>query len=169
MRGGASGPSARPVGGDRVDPRADPRCASVRAWLYRIATNVCLDFLERRPDRADIPLPDESGAPAEISWLQPYPDRLLAVAAPEDEPGAVMVTRETIELAFLVAVQHLPPRQRAVLILRDVLDWSAKQTATLPDLDRPRDQQRTPTGARHHAQAPSGPAARLADSVRLRR
>jgi RNA polymerase sigma-70 factor (ECF subfamily) len=108
--------------------------ASVRAWLYRIATNVCLDFLERRPDRAHVPLPDESNGTAEITWLQPYPDSLLStVAAPEDEPGAAVVTRETIELAFLVAVQHLPPRQRAVLVLRDVLGWSAKQTASLLD------------------------------------
>ena len=70
--------------------------------------------------------------PADLPWLPPYPDRLLEqVAAPEEEPGAVVVARETIELAFIAAVQHLPPRQRAVLILRDVLGWSAKDTASL--------------------------------------
>ncbi len=70
--------------------------------------------------------------PADLPWLQPYPDRLLEPIAPAgDEPGAVVVARETIELAFLAAIQHLPPRQRAVLILRDVLGWSAKETALL--------------------------------------
>ncbi len=97
--------------------------STFRAWLYRIATNACLDALERRPRRA--PASDHE----EISWLQPYPDRLLAPA--DDEPDAVVEARETIELAFLVAIQHLPPRQRAVMILRDVLDWTAKDTAAL--------------------------------------
>jgi RNA polymerase sigma-70 factor (ECF subfamily) len=70
--------------------------------------------------------------PAEISWLQPYPDRLLEPIAPSDaEPDAAIVAKETIELAFLAAIQHLPPRQRAVLILRDVLGWSANETAAL--------------------------------------
>jgi RNA polymerase sigma-70 factor, ECF subfamily len=102
--------------------------SSFRAWLYRIATNACLDALERRPGRA-------GGWPAvEVPWLQPYPDRLLEGIAPSDsEPDAVAVTRETIELAFLAAIQHLTPRQRAVLILRDVLGWSAKDTAALLD------------------------------------
>ena len=109
---------------------------SSRAWLYRIATNACLDVLRSRPRRvlppqvaapAD-PRPDP-GPPADLPWLQPYPDRLLA--QPEDEPHAAVVTRETIELAFVAAIQHLPPRQRAVLILRDVLGWSAKETASL--------------------------------------
>jgi RNA polymerase sigma-70 factor (TIGR02960 family) len=104
--------------------------ASLRAWLYRIATNACLDFLGRRPDRAHLPLPDDAGQ-AEVSWLQPAPDRLLLATPDQQEPGAVAVTRETIELAFLVAVQHLPPRQRAVLILRDVLGWPAKDAASL--------------------------------------
>jgi RNA polymerase sigma-70 factor (ECF subfamily) len=104
--------------------------SSFRAWLYRIATNACLDALERRPRRAR----STEGNPAEIPWLQPYPDRLMETIAPsEDEPDAVVVAKETIELAFLVAIQHLPPRQRAVLILRDVLGWSAKETAALLD------------------------------------
>jgi RNA polymerase sigma-70 factor (ECF subfamily) len=98
--------------------------SSFRAWLYRIATNACLDALERRPRS----LP----ASGEVTWLQPFPDRLLEEAAPsEDEPDAAVVSKETIELAFMVAIQHLPPKQRAVLILRDVLAWPAKDTAAL--------------------------------------
>jgi RNA polymerase sigma-70 factor (ECF subfamily) len=101
--------------------------SSFRAWLYRIATNASLDALERRPRPAST-----HASPAELPWLQPYPDRLLEGIAPsDDEPDAVVVERETIELAFLVAIQHLPPRQRAVVILRDVLGWSAKETAAL--------------------------------------
>ncbi|GAA4364522.1 RNA polymerase subunit sigma-70 [Actinomadura verrucosospora] len=97
--------------------------ASPRTWLYRIATNTCLDFLEKRNDRTPVPadLPD---AGSEVIYLQPYPDRML----PED-PQESLVARETIELAFIVAVQHLPPRQRAVFILRDVLGWPASKVA----------------------------------------
>ena len=95
--------------------------ASLRAWLYRIATNACLDALEKRPRT-----PTEDG---EVPWLQPIPDDLLLAAA--DETDAEVVARETIELAFLVALQHLPPRPRAVLILRDVLGWRARDTAEL--------------------------------------
>ncbi len=98
--------------------------ASLRTWLYRIATNACLDFLDKRRDR--VPLPAEpTGAGTEVRYLQPYPDILLS----RDDPHEIVVARETIELAFIVAVQHLPPRQRAVLILRDVLGWPAKNTA----------------------------------------
>ena len=113
--------------------------SSVRAWLYRIATNACLDVLRSRSRRVLLP-PVESARdpaeppapPADLPWLQPYPDRLLEpIAAADDAPDAVVVARETIELAFLAAIQHLPPRQRAVLILRDVLGWSAKDTASL--------------------------------------
>jgi RNA polymerase sigma-70 factor (ECF subfamily) len=109
---------------------------ALRAWLYRIATNACLDVLRTRPRR--VMPPDVAAAadptaaippPSELPWLQPYPDRLLAPA--EQEPDAVVVARETIELAFIAAIQHLPPRQRAVLILRDVVGWSAKDTAHL--------------------------------------
>jgi RNA polymerase sigma-70 factor (ECF subfamily) len=99
--------------------------STFRAWLYRIATNACLDHLERHPRRP-------SGGADEVTWLQPFPDRLLEQAAPPDaEPDAAVVARETIELAFLVAVQHLPPRQRAVLMLRDVLGWSAAESAAV--------------------------------------
>ena len=114
---------------------ADAR-SSLKAWLYRIATNACLDVLRRRPRRVmppevaaaadpDAPVPP----PEDLPWLQPYPDRLLAPA--EEGPEAVVVARETIELGFLAAIQHLPPRQRAVLILTQVLGWSAKDTASL--------------------------------------
>ena len=98
-----------------------------RAWLYRIATNVCLDMLRTRSRAAT-----DARTFADISWLQPYPDRLLDEIAPsDDEPDVVAVERETIELAFLAAMQVLPPRQRAALILRDVLGWPAADTATL--------------------------------------
>ncbi|GAA2286711.1 RNA polymerase subunit sigma-70 [Actinomadura luteofluorescens] len=102
--------------------------AALRTWLYRIATNACLDFLEKRNDRTPVPaeLPD---AGSEVRYLQPYPDRML----PED-PQEAVVARETIELAFIVAVQHLPPRQRAVFILRDVLGWPASKAADALEL-----------------------------------
>jgi RNA polymerase sigma-70 factor (TIGR02960 family) len=95
-----------------------------RAWLYRIATNVCLDGLRRSGRR-----PATVSSFADVPWLQPYPDRLLDELSPE----AVVVARETIELAFIAAIQLLAPRQRAVLILREVLDWSAAETADLLD------------------------------------
>src|SRR5207245_7152813 len=118
----------------------------LRTWLYRIATNACLNALERAPRRVlpqDVVQPvsattDTSEARAEppyapeVPWLQPYPDsRLEPPAASETEPEASVLSRETIELAFLAALQHLPPRQRATLILRDVLDWSAREPASL--------------------------------------
>ncbi len=98
-----------------------------RAWLYRIATNVCLD-MRRRSSRRLTSLRSF----AEVPWMQPYPDALLdEVAASDDAPDTVIVDRETIELAFLAAMQVLPPRQRAALIFRDVLGWSAIETASL--------------------------------------
>src|SRR4030095_5433456 len=102
--------------------------AALRTWLYRIAKNACLDFLEKRNDRTPVPseLPDPG---SEVLYLQPYPDRML----PED-PQESVVARETIELAFIVAVQHLPPRQRAVFILRDVLGWPAAKAADALEL-----------------------------------
>jgi RNA polymerase sigma-70 factor (ECF subfamily) len=96
-----------------------------RAWLYRIATNVCLDMLRHSSRRTS------AGSFAEVPWLQPYPDLLLEAAAPSDEqPEAVAISRETISLAFLAALQVLPPRQRAALIARDVLGWPASETAS---------------------------------------
>ena len=101
----------------------------LRAWLYRIATNVCIDLIRSRSRRvADL------RSFAEVPWLQPYPDRLLDEIAPaDDQPDAVVIERETIELAFLAALQVLPPRQRAALILRDVLGRPAVETAALLD------------------------------------
>ena len=106
---------------------------AARAWLYRIATNACLDTLRRRPARVFAEELGPAGDPTgplerddDLPWMQPFPDRL---APPEEEPGAAVVARETIELAFLAAIQHLPPRQRAVLIHRDVLGSSAQETA----------------------------------------
>lgn len=111
--------------------------STLRAWLYKIATNACLDVLEGKARRA---LPQDLGAPSpptadlparyDSVWLQPFPDALLVTPA-DEEPGERVVAKETIELAFLAAIQHLPARQRAVLILRDVLGWPAKQTADL--------------------------------------
>jgi RNA polymerase sigma-70 factor (ECF subfamily) len=118
-----------------------------RTWLYRIATNACFNALERSPHRilvADVPArdpsadlppeerPDLGAPPADLPSLQPYPDHLLDQAGPSDaQPDVVVVARETIELAYLAAIQHLPPRQRAILILRDALGFSAKETAGL--------------------------------------
>ncbi len=98
--------------------------ASVRAWLYGIATNACLDALDKRPRR-----PSASG---EVAWLQPYPDALLEQLPDRREgPEGVALAKETIELAFVTAIQHLAPLPRAVLVLRDVLGCSAKETARL--------------------------------------
>jgi RNA polymerase sigma-70 factor (TIGR02960 family) len=103
--------------------------ALVRAWLYRIATNVCLDMIRSRSRRVR-----ELRSCAEVPWLQPYPDRLLDEIAPtDDQPDTAFIARETIELAFLVALQILPPRQRAALLLRDVLGRPAAETASLLD------------------------------------
>jgi RNA polymerase sigma-70 factor, ECF subfamily len=96
--------------------------SKLRAWLYRIATNACLDALDKRPRT-----PTATG---EVLWLQPYPDAALDELTDGEDPETATVAKETIELAFIVAVQHLPPLQRAVFILRDVLDLSAKETAT---------------------------------------
>jgi len=103
---------------------------NVRAWLYKIATNVCLDALRARSRRTPA-----LQSFADVPWLQPYPDRLLdEIAPPEDEPDAVVVARETIALAYVAVIQLLPPRQRAVLILRDVLEWSAQETADMLEI-----------------------------------
>ena len=109
--------------------------SSFRAWLYGIATNACLDNLAAHPRR--VARHERAGTstvvlPSEVPWLQPYPDHLLEeLAAGDDDPDAAVVAKETIELAFLATIQHLPPRQRAVMILRDVLGWSANDTAAL--------------------------------------
>jgi RNA polymerase sigma-70 factor (TIGR02960 family) len=113
--------------------------ASLRAWLYRIATNRCLNALRdsaRRPQQVEVQ-PMEMPAPtrwAEPVWLQPYPDALLA-DLPDDSPGpeARYEARESIELAFITGLQHLPPRQRAALVLRDVLGFQAAEVAGMLD------------------------------------
>jgi RNA polymerase sigma-70 factor (ECF subfamily) len=110
--------------------------SALRSWLYRIATNVCLDMLkskERRTTPMDLgpakePIESNLNIPTEISWLEPMPLQLIA---PERDPAEVAVANESIRLAFVRALQHLPARQRAVLILRDVLDWQASEVAEL--------------------------------------
>jgi RNA polymerase sigma-70 factor, ECF subfamily len=110
--------------------------SSPRTWLYRIATNACLDTLRHNARRA-VPAPSSAGSSSGPSvtampWIQPYPDSLLAeVAADQPGPEAVAVSRETMSLAFLAALQLLPPRQRAVLILRDVISRPAAEVAEL--------------------------------------
>lgn len=114
--------------------------ATARTWLYRIATNVCIDHLRstgRRPQKyAPVPGFDSgSGEPPErLTWLQPYPDQVLDEVAAEEQPEAAAVSRETMELVFLAALQHLPPRQRAVLIFRDVLGRPVEETAALMEM-----------------------------------
>jgi RNA polymerase sigma-70 factor (ECF subfamily) len=119
---------------DRFEGRSSPR-----TWLYRVATNACLDTLRRDARRA---VPAPAGAPggqgpsvAAMPWVQPYPDSLLdEMAAGQPGPESVAVSRETISLTFLAAIQLLPPRQRAVLILRDVASWPAAEVAGLLDM-----------------------------------
>jgi RNA polymerase sigma-70 factor, ECF subfamily len=115
--------------------------SSLRTWLFRIATNACLRALETRGKR---PLPAGLGAPApdpdgplpaiatDIPWLQPIPDSLVT-GGPAD-PAAVVTARVSLRLALIAALQYLPPRQRAVLILRDVLGWHAAEVAALLDI-----------------------------------
>ncbi len=110
--------------------------SSLRSWLYQITTNACLRAIERRPTRilpVDFgPAADPHDGPADPItdpiWLEPYPDSLLGLASPAG-PDARYEQRESVELAFIAALQHLPARQRAVLILRDVLGFSARETA----------------------------------------
>jgi RNA polymerase sigma-70 factor, ECF subfamily len=110
--------------------------AALRSWLYRIATNVCLDMLKGRERRAvpmDFgparePLESNLHTRPEVTWIEPIPDSLLTAEA---DPADVVVAHETIKLAFIAALQHLPPRQRAVLILCEVLRWQASEVAQL--------------------------------------
>jgi len=114
--------------------------ASIRTWLYKIATNRCLNMLRsasRRPP-VDLPVRDvEPPAPTrlgEVVWLEPYPDVLLAdLSDATAGPEARYESREAVSLAFVTAMQLLPPRQRAILILRDVLDFSAREAAEILD------------------------------------
>ncbi len=115
--------------------------ASIRSWLYKIATNACLTALEPRPIRVlpsgltgpyDGPdRPPSPFAPGEVSWLEPLPDAWIA--PPADDPAAVIVERESLRLALIASLQHLPARQRAILILREVLAFSTAETAEILD------------------------------------
>jgi RNA polymerase sigma-70 factor (ECF subfamily) len=147
--------------------------ASVRAWLYRIATNACLDELDRRGRRL---LPPMVGAPSEVfvpgqgtldetPWLDPFPEAWLDVPDASPGPEARYEAKEAIELAFIAALQRLAPRQRAVLLLRDVVGWSARDVASLLEMSVPAansalqrartrmDQTATPDAARLSADA----------------
>jgi RNA polymerase sigma-70 factor (ECF subfamily) len=113
--------------------------AALRSWLYRIATNVCYDMLQgaqRRARPMDLASPasadsaPDAGLPQE-AWVQPVPD--ARVLAPEADPAELAAAKETLRLAFVAALQHLPARQRAVLILREVLRWQATEVAELLD------------------------------------
>jgi RNA polymerase sigma-70 factor, ECF subfamily len=119
---------------DRFEGRS-----ALRSWLYRIATNVCLDMLDGRARRArpmeiseqvhaDVSLPEPV---AETTWIEPVPDGLVLPA--NADPADLAVARETIRLAFVAALQHLPARQRATLILCEVLRWKASEVAELLD------------------------------------
>jgi len=119
-------------GFDRFEGRA-----ALRSWLYRIATNVCLDMLSGRERRArpmDLgparePVAANLNTRPEVTWIEPLPDDRFVPA--ESDPAEVAVARETVRLAFVAALQHLPPRQRAVLILCEVLRWQASEVAEL--------------------------------------
>jgi RNA polymerase sigma-70 factor (ECF subfamily) len=119
-------------GFDRFEGRS-----AVRSWLYRIATNVCLDMLggsQRRARPMDLGPAATASSPigvplVESTWILPIPDSRVVSSA--GDPADVAVTRDSIRLAFVAALQHLPPRQRAVLILREVLTWSASEVAEL--------------------------------------
>ncbi|MEA2643746.1 MAG: polymerase sigma-70 factor, subfamily [Chloroflexota bacterium] len=118
---------------DRFEGRS-----AMRSWLYRIATNVCLDTLKSRQRRfrpmdigpATEPLESNLNVRASIEWIEPIPQQLIA---PDSDPADLAVERESIRLAFVAALQHLPPRQRAVLVLREVLRWEASEVAELLD------------------------------------
>jgi RNA polymerase sigma-70 factor (ECF subfamily) len=113
--------------------------APLRPWLYRVATNVCLDAIARDQRRSVVAAASvENGAPPstdEVAWLQPIPDSLIEPISPHDaDPEAIALSRETIEIAFLTVIQRLTPQQRAALILCDVLGWSAKEAAGLLEI-----------------------------------
>jgi RNA polymerase sigma-70 factor (ECF subfamily) len=123
----------------RAYDRFDDRRASMRTWLYRIATNACLTALESRGRR---PLPSGLGGPSDdpratmvqgqdVPWVEPIPDALLGIR--DADPAAVIVARGQLRLALIAAMQLLPARQRAILIMREVLEWSAAEVADALD------------------------------------
>ena len=136
-------------------PRFEGR-SSLRSWLHAIATNACLRAIERRPKRV---LPIDYAPPAdphdglgeplvESVWVQPYPDETLGLEEGLAGPEARYEQRESVELAFIAALQHLPARQRAVLVLRDVLGFSAREVAEALET--------TPAGVTARCSAPTG-------------
>jgi len=154
--------------------------ASLRAWLYKIATNTCLDALDRRRVRrwlphehspAADPLAPFPAPPAEVPWLEPYPDDWLPDLAPG--PEARYSQRESVTLAFLAALQSLPPRQRVVLILSDVLDWPTREVADLLEVTSATvssalHRARGTLARTYHGREPNLPAPRLADDATRR-
>jgi RNA polymerase sigma-70 factor (ECF subfamily) len=152
----------------------------LRAWLYRIATNACLNALESRK-RAQRLLPDQlgpaaqgmpaGGPAAEIPWLEPYPDSdLTAIADEAPTPEARYSSRESVQLAFIAAIQELPPRQRAALLLCDVLGWASAEAATLlggstASINSALQRSRDTLGKRYPAGRP--PAAERPDAAQL--
>ena len=125
-------------------PRFDGRSA-LKSWLYRIVTNTCLDLIKKRPKKV---LPIDHGPPGdahdgpgvpltESIWIEPYPDEQLGLADGRAAPEARYEQRESVELAFVAALQHLPARQRAVLILREVLGYSASEVADTLETSAP--------------------------------
>jgi RNA polymerase sigma-70 factor (ECF subfamily) len=113
--------------------------SAIKTWLHRIATNVCLDMLRSRQRRlrpmdlgpAREPIISNLNVPTEVTWLEPIPDRLVA---PQPDPSDVVASRESVRLAFVAALQRLPPRQRAALILCEVMQWSAAEVAELLEM-----------------------------------
>ena len=149
--------------------------AALRSWLYRIATNVCLDMLagrERRARPMDLgparePVAENLATLPEVTWIEPIPDGV--VVPPNADPADVAQARETVRLAFVAALQHLPPRQRAVLILCEVLRWKASEVAELLDTSVASVNsalQRARATLETSEISASGPAPELADSDR---
>ena len=137
----------------RAPPLRRPQRAA--SWLYRIVTNTCLDLIRKRPKKV---LPIDHGPPSdahdgpgmpltESIWIEPYPDEQLGLMDGRAAPEARYEQRESVELAFVAALQHLPARQRAVLILREVLGYSANEVASTLETTHPRGQLRSAAGA----------------------
>ena len=140
--------------------------SSLRTWLYRIATSRCLNMLRagrRRGEGAPAVLPPDAQPPRptrlnEVTWPGPYPDLLLdELIDPAPGPEAQLVAKESISLAFVTALQLLPPRQRAVLILRDVLDFTAREVAAMSGATEESVTSALKRGRRCCARWPQGP------------
>jgi RNA polymerase sigma-70 factor (ECF subfamily) len=156
---------------DRFEGRS-----SLRSWLYRIATNVCLDLLDGRQRRArPMDLSSPAAAPttpgdqlADAVWIEPIPDDVISAAS---DPAEAAVSHESVQLAFISALQHLPPRQRAVLLLRDVVGLRAYEVgelmgSTVPSVTSALQRARSTLAARHDTTSESEPAPPLSDTQR---